>query len=345
MKRLLFLFFTTSSLLFIEIGCSKEGVLPLTSPDTETHTEANIQSDSVLIEINPIFNISSEPMSTRASNNDLYAVEVSKQNYFTNELGNDWIGTTIYACGYFDDLSKAVIKLAKRDKYGVTVAYIPNGKELIYQYPDGHYGAPCDTGLNSAINQVVYASGLNIYSNCQTSSHKDNLWNSIERYQGVTINFDPKTNTSVSVKLYKMVFGFKFEISDFHSGVVTIAGVPNMSGHTYNIYPDENGNGFLDIAIESPAIPTAGDINHYTQLYPDDPYGENYEQVDNYVQSLFDGGSTQLHIQYTTDKGEVINLYNNINFEYTRNTKYKLSFSLEDAIKNGGITTDINENE
>lgn len=345
MKKLLFLFFTTSSLLFIEIGCSREDALPLTTPHTETHTEANVQSDSVLIGISPIFNISSEPMSTRASNNDLYAVEVSKQIYYTNELGYDWIGTITYACGYFDDLSKAVIKLAKRDKYGVTVAYIPNGKELIYQYPDGHYGAPCDTGLNSAINQVVYASGLNINSNCQTSSQKDNIWNSIERYQGVTINFDPKTNTSVNVKLYKMTFGLKLEISDFHSGVVTIAGMPNMSGHTYNIYPDENGNGFLDVAIESPTIPTAGDIIHYVQLYPDDPYGENYEQVNNFIESRFDGGSTQLHIIYTTNKGEVINLYNNINFIYTRNTKYKLSFSLDDALTNGGITADIKENE
>ena len=121
MKKLLFLFFTTSSLLFIEIGCSREDALPLTTPHTETHTEANVQSDSVLIGISPIFNISSEPMSTRASNNDLYAVEVSKQIYYTNELGYDWIGTITYACGYFDDLSKAVIKLAKRDKYGVTV--------------------------------------------------------------------------------------------------------------------------------------------------------------------------------------------------------------------------------
>ena len=99
-----------------------------------------------------------------------------------------------------------------------------------------------------------------------------------------------------------MTFGLKLEISDFHSGVVTIAGMPNMSGHTYNIYPDENGNGFLDVAIESPTIPTAGDIIHYVQLYPDDPYGENYEQVNNFIESRFDGGSTQLHIIYTTNK-------------------------------------------
>lgn len=329
------------SILFF--GCNGGGPIGNEpTPDLDS-TTLEISSDSVLVSMNPYIHIDTELLSSRASNNDLYAIAVSNLYYYTNELGIDWIGTNTCACGYFDDLSKAIFKLAKRDKYGVTVAYIPNGKELIYKYPDGHYGAPCG---NSAINQIVYnESTLNLAGASQTSLSSDNIWNSIERYQGVTVNFDPKTSTTAHVKLYKMAFGLKLDISDFHSGVITIAGKPNMSGHTYSIYPDGNGNGFLDIIIESPTIPTVGDIEHYTQIYPDDPYGENYEQVNDFIESRFDGGSTQLHIQYTTENGEILNLYNNINFVYTRNTKYKLNFSLQDAIKNGGITTDIKENE
>ena len=56
-------------------------------------------------------------------------------------------------------------------------------------------------------------------------------------------------------------------------------------------------------------------------------------------------GNTPLCISYTTDDNKEITLYSNTYFSYTRNTKYKLSFSLSDAIANGGITANIVEDE
>lgn len=169
---------------------------------------------------------------------------------------------------------------------------------------------------------------------------QSNMWNQIERYQGVVVDFDPNASSTVNIKLYRMMIGFKLDISDFHSGVVTIG---TVDGYSYSAYPDGDGNGTLDIVVETESMLTAADIGMYGQVYPDDPFCENKQQLNEYLQSRIDGGTSSVHITYTTDKGEIINLYNNPYFAYDRNTKYKFSFSLSDAIQNGGITVEIVE--
>lgn len=360
MKKFLALIVTLSMCAFLCTNCSEKDenttTPPIEQPEEKPEEkpseppapESNIHPDSVIVGVNPIIHIDSEPLSTRVSNNDLYAVQVWQKIPTTNDVDFSWTEFSIYAHGYFDDLSKAVIKLAKRYNYGFTIAYIPNGKELLHQYPDGVYGAPCynSYGKNGALNEFVYGdefqlahieSGAAQVKGIEDWKIQSNGWSPIERYQGVVVDFNPNTESTVNIKLYRMMIGFKLDISDFHTGIVTIRGV---HGHKYHAYPDGNGNGTLDIIIETETMPTASNINHY---YENQWHGEG--DIEYYTNLILHNGTTQVHISYENDEGETIELYQNMYFEYTRNTKYKLSFSLSDAIRNGGISAEVVEDE
>lgn len=139
MKKLLALIVTLSMCAFLCTNCSEKDenttTPPIEQPEEKPEEkpseppvpESNIHPDSVIVGVNPIIHIDSEPLSSRASNNDdLYALQVWVQ--IKPENGTQWyISTLPYARGYFDDLSKVVLKLAKKQTYGFTVAYIPNG--------------------------------------------------------------------------------------------------------------------------------------------------------------------------------------------------------------------------
>lgn len=360
MKKFLVLIVTLSMCAFLCTNCSEKDenttTPPIEQPEEKPEEkpseppapESNIHPDSVIVGVNPIIHIDSEPLSTRSSINDLYAIQVWQQVPSTNEVGFSWTECFTYAHGYFDDLSKAVIKLAKKYKYGITIAYIPDGKNLLHQYPDGVYGAPCYNafGVNGALNELVYGDGFALMhidsGGTQVKGIDDyriqsNGWSPIERYQGVVVDFDPNTESTINIKLYRMMMGFKLNISDFNTGVVTIRG---MLGHQYHAYPDGNGNGTLDIVIETDVMPTSANI---LWAYEQQMYGE-YD-LEYYTNLLLHNNTTQVHISYRNEEGETIELYRNLYFEYTRNTKYKLSFSLSDAIRNGGIAAEVVEDE
>jgi hypothetical protein len=327
-------------------SCGGSSLVEPDLPDTPELPTPEISADTVEVSVNSAIHIDSELLSTRSSINDLYAIQVWQKVPTTNEVGFSWTECWTYAHGYFDDLSKAVIKLAKRYKYGITIAYIPNGKNLLHQYPDGVYGAPCYNafGENGALNELVYGDGFALMhidsGGTQVKGIDDykiqsNGWSPIERYQGVVVDFDPNTESTINIKLYRMMIGFKLNISDFNNGVVTISGV---HGHQYHAYPDGNGNGTLDIVIETDVMPTATNI---LWAYEQQMYGE-YD-LEHYTNLLLHNNTMQVHISYTNEGGETINLYRNQYFEYTRNTKYTLSFSLSDAIRNGGISAEVVE--
>lgn len=350
-KLLLFAICLISNCLLL-LNCSSNSsiVLEPTNPDLPAPIPTpEIDADSVVVSINSAIHIDTEPLSTRASNNDLYALQVIQKIPTTNEAGQSWTHCNSYASGYFDDIRKINIKLAKRYNYAFTLAYIPNGKNLMYKYPNGYYGVPCYNpwGKNGGINEVVYGDEFGLFGldigttqakNISEWKQQYNMWSPIERYQGVVIDFDPNTETTVNIKLYKMMIGFKLDISDFNSGVITIHGM-DIVGHNYHIYPDGSGKGSIDFVVETELMPEASRIISY---YEQKVYGEDYD-LNYYVERAIDESTTQVHITYTNDKGEELKLYTNLYFQCNRNTKYKLSFSLDDAVRNGGITPEIVE--
>lgn len=124
------------------------------TPPTPT---PEINSDTVVVSVNSAIKFDTTPLNSRSSSfNDLYALQVHQ---IIPEINGSSL--SLYAYGYFDDLSKIVIKLAKRYKYSFTLAYIPNGKNVIYRYPDGHYGNPCSSlyrdAYNGKLNDIVYS--------------------------------------------------------------------------------------------------------------------------------------------------------------------------------------------
>ena len=352
-KSLIFICLLCSSILLF--SCGESSPVDPDLPEIPEFSTPEISGDSVIVSMSPYIHIDTEPLSSRASNNDLYALQVIQQIPAKNELGYEFTEDKAYAHGYFDDISKIVIQLAKRYNYSFSLAYIPNGKNLIYQYPEGYYGLPCVNlyGKNGDLNEIIYGDGFKLdgigsgatqTKDISSSLLIDNSFSPIERYQGMVVNFNPNKQTSVHIDLYRMMMGFQLNISDFYSGVITLWAGDN--GHKYRIYPDGDGNGFLDIVIETPGMPNASSIIWEWNYDYDNNKDVITDSTDfsEAIERHINEGNTSLCISYTKDNKE-ITLYSNTYFSYTRNTKYKLSFSLSDAIANGGITANIVEDE
>jgi len=330
-----------------------------TKPKGQTSREETNQDTPQLPEISPDstwvslgITLEEEPLTKASSLNDLYAVQVYQMVPVdrTTTLGDKYIANLSYAYGYFDDLSKAVFKMSKSYTYAVIVAYIPNGKNVLYKYSDGHYGNPCSSIYfkDGSLNEIIYPTDGSEYMymiQFGSSQAKDNkewglsntLWNSIERYQGFVEKFDPKESSTVNVDLYRRMIGFRITVSDFEKGSVSIKG----DGITYTIdAPTSGTTATKEFIIETPNMPVLPEFPPYDYY----AYGTEDEATEEYKEKCRyqrEEGWDSLYILYTDSSGDTITLYANDCFTYIRNTMYTLSFSLSDAIRNGGITTTV----
>lgn len=287
-------------------------------------------SDSIIITLKAGGEVllSQEPL-TRTGTNDLYALNVQQS---INPL-DDYTGRTRYAYGYFDNLSNIELVLAKNMYYHFELAYIPNGKNLVHQYPDGHYGNPCNShnGQNGKLNEVMYSTvayiGMITTGSTQgkgiTSPDLDfNMFNTIERYQGLFINYKATDlSTSVTIDLYRMMTGVKLIVDDFTEGVVSVS---TRYGIVHSVRPSATSTtNILDVIVEMPfmsSILFLSTVNYTSGNFILDP------QI------------AEMFVKYTGTDGKSRPLYANENFEYKRLTKHILRFSISDAINNNGMT-------
>lgn len=334
MKRL----FSIIALLLAFVACHRITPDPEPLPEPEPEPVVPVLSpDSTYVSLKAALDFSEEPLTKAGSQDDLYGIRVYQLSQS---------GPLMTAYGTFDDLSTAIVKMAKAYRYGIDVTYIPNGKNLVHKYSAGYYGVPFDNELNSNhgnLNQVMYISTIGtevhpfIYGAVQEKGITDytnsvNNWSTITRYQGVAI-CNPAVDSSVEVKLYAQMIGFRISISDFESGTVTLGG---QDGHKYTTKPDANKNGLIDVVVCLESMPSISEENYiYTQ--------EDIDPVE-YINNKERNQTVQL--SYTDASGVFTNLYLNTNFVAKRNTRYVMSFSLSDAIRNGGITAStVNEGE
>lgn len=281
---------------------------------------------------------SQEPLNSRAfSSNDLFGVNVYQS------MQSDKSSIYNYAYGYFDDLNSVVLKLAKNRYYHFEVVYIPNGKNLIHQYADGHYANPFEcifsqNVYNGKLNEVVYSTENSLsmlnYGASQGKGITDyriqaNQFNKIERYQGLAWNFHATDDSKVvSVNLYRMMVGLKLIVDDFTEGEIIVS---SDYGIKYTLKPAANSTtNILDIVVELPSMPTIamGESEATDDAATDKPFSESI------------GG---LLISYKDKDGKEITLYSNRSFRFKRMTRHVLQFSLSDAIANGGISPELKD--
>lgn len=331
MKRL----FISIALAASFIACNKVTPEPKPTPEPEPE-EPVLSPDSTYVALKTSLDFSTELLTRAGGQTDLYGIRVY-------QISQD--GPIITAYGTFDDLSKAVIKMAKAYKYGIDVTYIPDGKNLVHCYSDGHFGVPFDAvwNKNGSLNEVMYTRmgeepvwdfGYGVVQEKGITDYmvQSNNWSSVTRYQGVAI-CDPSVEPTVEVKIYAQMIGFRIAISDFEKGSVTLGG---NFGHKYKVTPDANKSALIDIVVcleEMPSV--SGDSYIYTQPDIDPVECINNRECNQSVQLIYNDGS-----------GNDVLLYSASNFHVKRNTRYTMSFSLSDAINNGGITvTTVDEGE
>lgn len=287
--------------------------------------------------------VSEEPLKSRSfGSNDLFGVNVYQSRREVTDISH--LDMYNYAYGYFDDLSSVVLKLAKNRYYHFEMVYIPDGKNKIKQYSDGHYANPFEclfsqNPYNGKLNEFVYSTENNLsmlnYGASQGKGIDDyriqaNQFNQIERYQGLKWNFhatdDAKT---VNISLYRMMVGIKLIVDDFKDGEIILS---SDFGIKYTLKPAANSTtNILDIVVEQPSMPVLGmnGTDAFKDLTSEKPFSDETS-----------GG---LLIFYKDNDGKEISLYSNRNFKFKRMTRHVLQFSLSDAIANGGIAPELKD--
>lgn len=317
-------------------------------PDDPLNGLPEISADSTWMSLSTHFVFDDEPLSSKAGNlDDLYAVLVYQWIPVDRRdiLGDCYVSDRCYAFGYYDDLSRAIFKLSKKYKYGIVVAYFPNGKNTVYKDANGYYGEPFpqegalnETCYPSVSNQQMY--GLRYGSTGPVGRGRELMWSPVERYQGFIELFDPESSSSAVVDLYRRMMGFRLTVEDFTQGWITLEpsfDYGNGVNNKFTIKAEEGSTtSTLEAVFETPRM-SFPPIPPFEYLVGESTWDTMEEEVQNQLQN----GWMEMKITYTDLTGQTILLYANDAFAYQRNTMYNLRFSLSDAIRNGGISANI----
>lgn len=242
-------------------------------------------SDTIEVKISSSMDIRQEEFTGRSGNSrDLIGVEVLRKISSNS--------TCIYASGVFDDIDDIVFKFVKGGTYRINMTYFPNAKDIVYNYPDGTFGAPFSYqyGLKSyALNQPVYFSGTEggfsgdrgpelghllscIYQTTAIGTMVQEMRRgTTPRYSGVTEDFTIDDNkTSVTVKLELCLMAITLQPENFNEGTLTI---------TTNIAADKESSEWTfmpgDEMIRKFQIPYGGG-SEGIKLFYTNPNGEKY---------------------------------------------------------------------
>lgn len=333
------------------LGCSKNDIEPISPTPEPSEPELpsiSTDTDSVIVsfKLGGDFKYSEEDLS-RSTSNDLYAVRVYQSQKELTTL-HVMENVTIYATGYFDTPSNVVLKLAKNRYYHFEMAYIPNAKNLIHKFPEGHYGIPFFAPYSEKqlqINEFLYSTddldGVWATAASQGKGISDyriqeNDFNTIERYQGLLWNFTPD-KSEVKINLYRMMVGLKLIVNDFTEGTIILQSV---HGHKYNLKPVSGSTtNTLDMTVCLMKLPQIIDAHIYLNL--DEQTDEAFREMIKKEKPFGDESLGNIQIHYVDKDGDDIVLYNNQSFIFKRNKKHVLEFSVSDAIENGMLTPNV----
>jgi hypothetical protein len=288
-------------------------------------------SDTIEVGIRTSLDFTSSPMTKGVANRDLYGIRVYQKTP---------TGMIMMAYGTFDDLSLVAIKMAKTSKYGIDLTYIPNGKNIVYEDTDGHYGVPFSpvwTSSEPDLNQVKYIDpGEAVWSLSYGAVQEvgitdyriqSNNWSTVRRYQGIAL-CDPTEDNIVDIDLYLQMVGFKISVTEFETGTITFGG---DFGHKYTVTPDANNEAVIDIEVCMESMPSIAEY----------PWDQEFDKTAPFVDNILNSQRNQtVRLTYSDGTDETV-LYYNFEYKVTRNTRYNMSFSLLDAIEGKTINSNI----
>ena len=235
MKKLLYLFLSLA--LF---ACQKEkGEAP---PDFPEGTRSRQVTLSLAGEITGTVDIDQEPLSkAEGGADDLYVINV----YSKESAG---AANRLYAYGTFDHASGLNLSLDEGYLYEFRVTYIPDAREALNWINDSVYSWQLENYQGTLMNRFVRATSYDDGGFDATAGRifrkADGLSYyrpHIDRYYGEVTDFDPAASASVTVNLYRAVFGVRLNITGLTEGSLTfaMADAPDIVVRADSLYTPE----------------------------------------------------------------------------------------------------------
>lgn len=201
-------------------GCSNE-------EDTSNTPTGNPKEYTVTLGFSgEITDITESPL--RDTANDLYGIQVYSSPAQKDEYKP-------YAYGLFDNKAGMIIKLLEGYKYKFESTMVVDGKNRMDDR-NGRYAQPFYWNSNSTpiSNKFIYAPDIiNNGLAWGLTSLKTGGYNlpNIERYHGVTMDYIPSENATVSIDMRKVFFGAKFIVEGLNSGslLINMEDAPSMT--------------------------------------------------------------------------------------------------------------------
>ena len=213
----------------VEPGNQQEEVNP---PEPVVPPEPT--ADTLLVSLGLAIDVTEEPLVSVKSggSDDLIGICIytGKPEYQEGEL------FPLYACGVFDDPDSLKFKFVKGKHYYIVANYFPDAKNVVYNYPDGTFGAPFSYlwGLKEyKLNVPVYDDGshsegmpdgptLVYLTQNYVQPTEDRLVQHFVigkslRYLGWT-NLTVEDGTPISIRCEPWMMGITFNVGNFTKG-------------------------------------------------------------------------------------------------------------------------------
>ncbi len=318
-KSILFLVMAMSMLYYL-CSCEKSD----NSNDIETEeTEETEEYVELGLSLKGI-DISTSPMSTKASSSDLYCVGI----YYDFDINQENTSGNEYAAWLTDDLSSEKIKLRKGKKYQCKIVYFPNGKNVLADYTTG---SVCPIGsmpqkTPKLEDGVIYDNNYGWADMNSGAAKKKNdadsgmfasgyYFNDVVRYHGGTI-IEANADIEAEVNLYLQMYELNVEVKNFTEGYIDIKSAHNCG------YGEAENNNAIRLTPDNPTVKTIRALD-------DVPYG--WDATDSDFKNFT--GSTQLNVYYTDNQGKKMTI-GTINHEIKRAYRLNVSFDLEEILEN-----------
>ena len=294
-------------------ACSRE----LAAGTPENEPRCREVSLTLAGEVTGDVDISQEPLSKAAGGDgDLYVINV----YSKESAG---AANRLYAYGTFDHADGLHLQLEEGYLYEIRVTYVPNAAEVLNWVDDTTYSWQLENYQGTLMNRFVRATSYDDGGFDATAGRifrkADGLSYyrpHIDRYYGEVTDFDPAVSASVTVNLYRAVFGVRLNITGLTEGSLTFA----MADAP-------------DIVVRADSLYTPEVV---CQFYYPDRVAEAVADGEEYTENAW------TTIEWTNDAGDRTVTLHNYTLTYTRVKRSIFNITLEQGVATkGGVNLQV----